>query len=312
VRADFVNEVARVLKISRRDLIEKDLILHQILAGLSQDNFFADNFLFKGGTCLIKCYFGYMRFSEDIDFTWKDQSAFSKMSGKKIRAQLSKVIDRTGEVFEAIAKKRGLDFKCVKSNTDYVELGGNDKTCTLKIWYDSEILRRRTFLKVQINFVETMCFAPKKGELSGLLTGKQEELEALFPEETAEYAKKIPFSVYDIREILCEKVRALLTREGTKARDFLDVYLIWKRFGIRPEDEEECIVSKIDFSLKLYAKYRSHLKQKVALLNSGKLFDWGTEKELLLSDIDEADFYKFLGGFEMFLKRVVGNLKYKA
>jgi predicted nucleotidyltransferase component of viral defense system len=77
VRADFVNEVARVLKISRRDLIEKDLILHQILAGLSQDNFFAENFLFKGGTCLIKCYFGYMRFSEDIDFTWKDQSAFS-------------------------------------------------------------------------------------------------------------------------------------------------------------------------------------------------------------------------------------------
>jgi len=165
---------------------------------------------------------------------------------------------------------------------------------------------------VQINFVETMCFAPKKGELSGLLTGKQEELEALFPEETAEYAKKIPFSVYDIHEILCEKVRALLTREGTKARDFLDVYLIWKRFGIRPEDEEECIVGKIDFSLKLYSKYRSHLKQKVALLNSGKLFDWGTEKELLLSDIDEADFYKYLGGFEMFLKRVVGNLKYKA
>ena len=171
---------------------------------------------------------------------------------------------------------------------------------------------RRTFLKVQINFVETMCFAPKKGELSGLLTGKQEELEALFPEETAEYAKKIPFSVYDIREILCEKVRALLTREGTKARDFLDVYLIWKRFGIRPEDEEKCIVGKIDFSLKLYAKYRDHLKQKVALLNSGKLFDWGTEKELLLSDIDEADFYKFLSSFETFLKRVVGNLKYKA
>ena len=312
MRADFVNEVARILGIKRRDLVEKDLILHQILSDLSKDGFFAPNFLFKGGTCLIKCYFGYMRFSEDIDFTWKDQSAFNGKSGKKIRAQLSNVIDGTGEVFEAIAKKRGLDFKCVKSNTDYVEFGGNDKTCTLKIWYDSEILKRRTFLKVQVDFVETMCFAPKKGELSGLLTGKQEELEALFPEETAEYAKKIPFSVYDIREILCEKVRALLTREGTKARDFLDVYLIWKRFGIRPEDEEKCVVGKIDFSLKLYAKYRSHLKQKVALLNSGRLFDWGTEKELLLSDIDEADFYEFLSSFEMFLKRVVGNLKYKA
>ena len=310
MRADFVNEVARVLKIGRKDLIEQDLILHQILADLSHDEFFAPNFLFKGGTCLIKCYFGYMRFSEDIDFTWKDQSAFSKMSGKKIRSKLSKIIDETGSVFEDIAKKRDLDFKCVKSNTEYVELGGSDKTCTLKIWYDSEILGRRSFVKVQINFVEQMCFSPTKGQLSGLLTGKHEELKALFPDERAEYSKKIPFGVYDIREILSEKVRTLLTREGTKARDFLDVYLIWKRFGIRPEDEEKCIVGKIDFSLKLYAKCRDHLKQKVGLLNSGKLFDWGAEKELLLSDIDEADLYKFLGGFETFLKKIVAALGY--
>jgi len=157
VRADFVNEVARVLSIKRNDLIEKDLILHQILSDLSKDEFFAANFLFKGGTCLIKCYFGYLRFSEDIDFTWKDQSAFSGRSQKKIRVHLSKVIDKTGSVFESIAKKRGLDFKCDKSNTDYVELGGSGKTCTLKIWYDSEILKRRTFLKVQINFVETIA-----------------------------------------------------------------------------------------------------------------------------------------------------------
>ncbi len=310
MRADFVNEVARVLDIKRRDLVEKDLILHQMLTDLSQESFFSDNFLFKGGTCLIKCYFGYLRFSEDIDFTWKDQSVFEGKSQKQIRKYLSDVINKTGDVFEAVAEKRGLDFKCVKSNRDYVELGGNDKTCTLKIWYDSEILKRRTFPKVQINFVETMCFSPKKGELSGLLTGKHEELEGLFPEETAEYAKRIAFSVYDIRETLCEKVRALLTREGTKARDFLDVYLIWKRFGLRPEDEEKCIIGKIDFSLRLYAKYRQHLKQKVALLKSGKLFDWGTEKELLLSDMDEGDFYKFLGGFQEFLKKAVKAVGY--
>jgi len=310
VRPDFVNEVARVLNIERRDLIEKDLILHQILTDLSRDKFFAPNFLFKGGTCLIKCYFGYLRFSEDIDFTWKDQSVFSGLSGKKIRSQLSKVIDNTGDVFEQIAKKRGLDFRCVKSNTDYVELGGSGKTCTFKIWYDSEILRRRSFLKVQINFVEQICFDTKKRELTGLLTDKHEELDLLFPEEAAEYSKKIPFGMYDIREILCEKVRALLTREGTKARDFVDAYLIWKRFGIRPEDEEKDILGKIGFSLKLYAKYREHLKEKVTLLDSGKLFDWGAEKELLLSEIDEADFYKFLRGFETFLKKIVRSLKY--
>jgi hypothetical protein len=41
MRADFVNEVARALDIQRRDLIEKDPILHQMLTDLSQDNFFA-------------------------------------------------------------------------------------------------------------------------------------------------------------------------------------------------------------------------------------------------------------------------------
>ena len=309
MRADFVNEVARVLDIKRSDLVEKDLILHQILTDLSRDNFFAPNFLFKGGTCLIKCYFGYFRFSEDIDFTWKDQASFNGMSGKKLRSQLSKIIDKTGGVFEHIAEKRGLDFRCVKSNTDYVELGGSDKTCTFKIWYDSEILKRRTFVKVQINFVEQIRFPARKGQLNGLLTGKREELDSLFP-EYSEYARKIPFAVYDIREILCEKVRALLTREGTKARDFVDVYLIWKQFHIKPEDEENCIVGKIDFSLKLYAKYREHLKQKVALLNSGKLFGWGTEKELLLSEIIEEDFYKFEGEFEACLKKIVVALGY--
>jgi len=106
------------------------------------------------------------------------------------------------------------------------------------------------------------------------------------------------------------KVRALLTREGTKARDFLDVYLIWKRFDLRPEREEKNIVAKIAFSLKLYAKYRDHLKQKVGLLNSGRLFDWGAERDLLLSDIDEADFYKWLSGFETLLNKIVRSLKY--
>jgi len=51
VRADFVNEVAKILDIKRRDLIEKDRILHQILFDLSGDRFFAANVLFKGGTC---------------------------------------------------------------------------------------------------------------------------------------------------------------------------------------------------------------------------------------------------------------------
>jgi predicted nucleotidyltransferase component of viral defense system len=71
MRKDFVNEVARRQKVKRADLIEKDLILHQVLLDLSKNKFFHDNFAFKGGTCLAKCYLDYFRFSEDVDFTYK-------------------------------------------------------------------------------------------------------------------------------------------------------------------------------------------------------------------------------------------------
>ena len=50
MRKDFVNEVAEKLKIKRKDLAEKDFILHQLLSSLSEDKFFRENFLFKGGT----------------------------------------------------------------------------------------------------------------------------------------------------------------------------------------------------------------------------------------------------------------------
>lgn len=309
MRADFVNEVGKALDIKRTDLIEKDLILHQMLTNLSEDEFFADNFLFKGGTCLTKLYLGYFRFSEDIDFTWKDQKKLIGKSQKKVRKQLSQLVDQTGKVFEEIAVKRGLDFKCVKSNRDYVELGGSNKTCTFKIWYQSDIVKRRTFLKVQINFVERMLFTPKRGKLKSLLTGKYEKLEALFA-ESKEYSTAIPFDAYDIREIFCEKVRALLTREGTKARDFLDVYFISKKFGTRPESMERYVLDKLNFALKLYSKYKTNLRKKIPILNSDKLFAWGTEKDLLLTEIDEKEFYSFLAKFDVFLKDIISKLGY--
>ena len=307
MRKDFVNEVSRIQGIKRTDFIEKDLLLHQLLLDLSENEFFSENFIFKGGTCLIKCFLGYFRFSEDIDFTWKHQEVFEGKSQKEVRSYLSKVIDEVGSLFEQIALKRGFDFKCEKDNRNYVELGGSDKTCTLKIWYQSETLGQRSFVKIQINFVEKLCFAPQKAELGSLLSEGQEELEALFP-EYKEYAQKISFDVYDIHEILSEKVRAILTRKGIKARDFLDVYLICSKYGINLEDLHECIVDKTKFLLNLYEKYRMNLEAKKDILTSENAFTWGEERELLLSDIDEKEFYKFLADFSLFLKKVTEEL----
>ena len=49
--------------------IEKDYVLSWILAGISESKQLKDDWIFKGGTCLKKCYFETYRFSEDLDFT---------------------------------------------------------------------------------------------------------------------------------------------------------------------------------------------------------------------------------------------------
>ena len=68
--------------------------------------------------------------------------------------------------------------------------------------------------------------------------------------------------------------------------------------------------SRIATALKLYDKYRSNLKEKIKLLESGRLFEWGEERELLLAEMDEGDFYSFINEFQEFLKKVVKAFGY--
>ena len=57
-------------------IVEKDYVLGWILAGIYAHEELAESWIFKGGTCLKKCYFETYRFSEDLDFTsaMKDSS----------------------------------------------------------------------------------------------------------------------------------------------------------------------------------------------------------------------------------------------
>lgn len=49
--------------------IEKDYVLGWLLAGIANHPELFDKWIFKGGTCLKKCYFETYRFSEDLDYT---------------------------------------------------------------------------------------------------------------------------------------------------------------------------------------------------------------------------------------------------
>jgi predicted nucleotidyltransferase component of viral defense system len=53
----------------REDVVEKDYALGWVLWGVGSDPVLANTWVFKGGTCLKKCYVETYRFSEDLDFT---------------------------------------------------------------------------------------------------------------------------------------------------------------------------------------------------------------------------------------------------
>ena len=55
-------------------IIETDYVLGWLLAGINQHPAIHGTWVFKGGTCLKKCYFETYRFSEDLDFTLRDPS----------------------------------------------------------------------------------------------------------------------------------------------------------------------------------------------------------------------------------------------
>jgi len=53
------------------NVVEKDYVLGWLLAGVFNNSLLSTEWVFKGGTCLKKCYFETYRFSEDLDFTLK-------------------------------------------------------------------------------------------------------------------------------------------------------------------------------------------------------------------------------------------------
>jgi hypothetical protein len=76
-------------------VVEKDYALGWLLAGIAAHPSIGNRWVFKGGTCLKKCYFETYRFSEDLDFTLQDADHLDE-------AFLANVFEEVGEwVYDA-------------------------------------------------------------------------------------------------------------------------------------------------------------------------------------------------------------------
>ncbi|MGH7887590.1 MAG: nucleotidyl transferase AbiEii/AbiGii toxin family protein, partial [Candidatus Binatia bacterium] len=78
-------------------IIEKDWVLGWVLAGIYAHQELTDCWVFKGGTCLKKCYFETYRFSEDLDFTLTNNAHIDAAFLKRVFAGVSDwIYERTG------------------------------------------------------------------------------------------------------------------------------------------------------------------------------------------------------------------------
>lgn len=84
----------------RHEVVEKDYVLGWLLWGIGRDPVLGDNWVFKGGTCLKKCYIETYRFSEDLDFTVVPDGPIEP----------SDVEPRLADVLREVSDESGIDF----------------------------------------------------------------------------------------------------------------------------------------------------------------------------------------------------------
>ncbi|MCD6443734.1 nucleotidyl transferase AbiEii/AbiGii toxin family protein [Candidatus Bathyarchaeota archaeon] len=292
--SEFVSFVSRKSGVRNVSLIESDVILHRVLSEIRSSEL-GEHYLFKGGSCMVKCFFGYYRFSLDLDFTWREQNVWKGLGKRGLRRELLSRIRSFGSLLEKVSKQVNLNFEAKLGDRNFIEFGGGGRMVTFKLWKGIELM------KIQVNFVENILFKPKRVIAKTLLNdvGVSANEEAYFKEFLSFYR---PFSVnvYDEREILCEKVRAILTRKAQKLRDFYDLYILDKH-GFRVEDYKHEIIEKIKAAL-YYKKYREALVR-----NSREL---AMRREILEDPFERSLFIvRPAKEFESFLKKFLVTLR---
>jgi len=85
------------------EIIEQDYLLSWVLAGIASLPTLRENVMFKGGTCLRKCYFGDYRFSQDIDLSVLSHHV-------ELEDSLEMYIQQACELSETVLQNRGENF----------------------------------------------------------------------------------------------------------------------------------------------------------------------------------------------------------
>lgn len=197
----------------RPDIVEKDYALGWLLAGIGQHPDTAPTWVFKGGTCLKKCYFETYRFSEDLDFTLLEPSHLDENVLLKV---FEEIADWIYEQSGLEIPREGLKFE--------VYLNPRAKPSILgRIGYRGPFAPRGDLPRIKLDLTsdEVVMLPPVRRRVHhGYSDEPVEGIEIL---------------CYPYEEVFAEKLRALGERE--LPRDLYDVIHLYRHPGMRPDRE---------------------------------------------------------------------------
>lgn len=185
----------------RVDVVEKDYVLGWLLAALARSSEVKANWVFKGGTCLKKCYVETYRFSEDLDFSLRPGAAYQQ---EALVAVLKAVAQDANEL-------SGIEFPL--SDIKVVERHNKQGQLT----FQGKVPYRGPLARPQL---ANILFDLTQHEV--LVDDADER--AVFHPYPDDLPEDLAIAAYSFEELLAEKTRALLER--TRPRDLYDVVQI--------------------------------------------------------------------------------------
>lgn len=193
------------------NVIEKDYVLGWLLAGIAAHPELGLAWVFKGGTCLKKCYFETYRFSEDLDFTLTSSEhldqAFLEGAFRKIA--------------EWVYEAAGIEVPADAIRFEVYDNKRGGKSAEGRIGYRGPMGRRGDPARIKLD----------------LTTDEILVMEPALQEVNHPYSDKpnagIHARCYAFEEVFAEKVRALAERE--RPRDLYDVVHLYRHDELRPD-----------------------------------------------------------------------------
>lgn len=195
-----------------KSTIDKDWALGHFIDAIFSIPELRQKLIFKGGTCLKKCYIPDYRFSEDLDFTSTDKDFILP---RKHLENISALLKQRVEMPTHIESLKELRFKDKLTGYEaIIKFWGSDHSRN-----DSPPAPRRwqTKVKIEIILYELILFPVS-----------YRDVVHSYSDKLTENALQVP--CYSIEEVLAEKIRSLIQRSYTAPRDFYDIWYLSKHF----------------------------------------------------------------------------------